>query len=203
MLQPTFTNFYNIEYQSELWQKCLAEIKKNCQHDYLYENYKNLNPELYLFFNGIIHNGNIVAFAGIEYSPHKWGDSIARVLTRYWIHPTFRSNNLTKWTAKKIKITPLILSPQIEFLKTCDYIKAAFMTREGTRKRGLEQFLKIARLVNDCNFRIVDGLYNVCEPMDVIPESCKQMIAVSNLKEFNWDEYLKNIQQKGLIKRLL
>lgn len=202
MVQPNFTNFHNIEYQSELWQQCLEEIRLRCQKDSLYENYRNLNPESYLFFNGLVYDKKIVAFAGIEHSPHKWGFSIARVLTRYWIHPNFRSHSLTKWTAKKIKITPLILTPQIDFLKTLNYIKAAFITRHGNYKKGLQQFLKITNMSNDCNFYIVDGQFNVCEPMNKVPESCKQIIAVTNLKNFDWSQYLETIQKQGMLKRV-
>jgi hypothetical protein len=203
MPQNTFTNFYNISYDSELWQNCLREIRETCQQDYLYENYIDLNPEAYFFFNGIIHNGKIAAFAAIEHAPHKWGDAVARVLTRYWIHPDFRSHNLTKWTAKKVKVTPSVLGPQIEFLKTHKSIKIAMMTRQGNHRRGLEQFLKITNSVKDCNFEIVDGLFNVCEPMEEVPESCQQLIALSKIDEFDWSQYLQTMQNHGLLKRVL
>jgi hypothetical protein len=202
MSENAFTNFYNISYNSELWQNCLYEIQKTCQQDYLYENYINLNPEHYFFFNGIIHNKTIAAFAAIEYSPHKWGNAVARVLTRYWIHPNFRSHNLTKWTAKKVKVTPFVLGPQIEFLKSHKNIKIAMMTRQGSHRRGLDQFLKITNTIKDCNFELLSGLFNVCEPMIKIPEPCQQHIAISKLEEFNWDQYLQTMQDQGRLKRM-
>jgi len=197
-----FTNFYNISYSSDLWQDCLKEIRVSCQADHLYENYLDIRPENYLFFNGVICKDKIVAFGAIEHSPSKWSKSIARVLTRFWIHPDFRGHSLTKWTEKKIKMTPLVLKPQLDFLKNHNDIEVAMITRQGKHYRWLRQFLKITNLVDNCKFQIVDGIYNVCEPMEQVPESCKQKIMILPLKNINWNLYQASLDNKGLLKRL-
>jgi len=194
-----FENFSNISYNSKIWQQCLTEIQNTCQGDYLYKNYLNIDPESYLFFNGVMRENKIIAFGAIEKSPNKWGDSLVRVLTRFWIHPSYRSKGLTKWGDNKIRFSPLVLKPQIEFLKSYQDVKIAMITREGKNLKSFREITRLANTVNDCKFEIVNGKFNVCEPMDFIPYSCKQFIALSPLVDFDYVQYLKEVQQLGML----
>jgi len=200
MILTDLSKFYNIKNDSDIWQNCLTFIRDNCRTDQLYKNYLNLDPEKFFFFNGVIHNNEIISFGGIEYSPTKWGENIARVLTRFWIHPSYRSQGLTKWQGNHTRLSPLVLAPQIEFLKTHSQIKLAMISREGRYKNSFSYFLELANSVKDCNFKLIDGVYNVCEPMDIVPLSCKQLIAISCLAPFDYKLYLRKLQQTGLLR---
>lgn len=200
MILTGLSKFYNIKNNSSLWQNCLDFIENNCHADPLYKNYLNLDPEKFFFFNGTIHNDEIISFGGIEYSPNKWGENIARVLTRFWIHPAYRSQGLTKWQGNHTRLSPLVLAPQIEFLKTHNKIKLAMISREGRYKNSFSYFLELANSVEDCNFKLIDGIYNVCEPMDIVPPSCKQLVAVSCLAPFDYKLHLQELQQTGLLR---
>jgi hypothetical protein len=201
MLHTDLIKFYKISNNSHLWQSCLEYIRSNCKHDPLYKNYVELNPDQYLFFNGIIYGNRIISFGGIEHSPAKWGDSTARILTRFWIHPDFRSHNLTKWTQTKIRYSPLVLKPQLEFLKSQTNIKVAMITREGKYKNSFRYFLNLVNKSSEYQFQLLDGLYNVCEPMNQVPDSCKQMIALSPLESINLNKYISNLQENGFLKQ--
>lgn len=201
MVEHTFTNFSQIDPKSKLWKNCLRFIKSSCHNDPLYKNYLNLDPSEFLFFNGIIHNDMIVSFGGIEYSPHKWGTGVARVLTRFWIHPDYRSRSLTKWSNNSIRFSPLVLEPQIEFLKKQKDIRIAMITREGNYKNSFKEIVRLANTVKNCNFKIINGLHNICEPLCEVPDSCKQMIAICPLSFFGYEKYLDDLQSEGFLKK--
>jgi len=199
MTQDTLTNFYQIDDNSEMWIQCLDFIKTSCTTDPLQKNYLNLKPSKFLFFNGITDGEKIISFGGIEKSPNKWGDSLVRVLTRFWLHPDYRSKGLTKWGDDKIRFSPLVLAPQIEFLRSCQDIKIAMITREGNNLNSFREIVRLVNTVDNCKFKIVDGKFNVCEPMDFIPQSCRQFIALSPLVEVDYFEYLQEVQRLGML----
>jgi hypothetical protein len=165
-----------------LWTQCKNYIRYHCKTDSLYDNYANLEPENYSYFNCALIDDRIVSFGAVEISEEKWGPEIARVLTRFWIHPDFRSSGLTKWGSQNIRFSPLILKPQLDFLQTSSKIKAAMITREGKYRNSFNEIIRLANTVSQNNFTVLPGKYNVCEPMHYVPEGCRQMIALCPLK---------------------
>lgn len=186
-----------------LWDHCRNYIRSNCQTDPLYDNYKDLDPTQYLYFNCAVLDGQIVSFGAIEASTKKWSSSIARVLTRFWIHPDFRSTGLTKWNDDKIRFSPMILKSQLEFLKNHHEIEIAMITREGRYQNSFKEIVRLANTVSEKEFVIMPGKYNVCEPMDRVPESCKQMIALSSLKGTSTEKTFDEITLTGRFRQTL
>ena len=121
----------------------------------LYKNYVDLEPKNYLYFNCVVHKNRIISFGAIERSSEKWGDTIVRVLTRFWIHPEYRSHSLTKWCKNKIRFSPIILKKQIEFLKSInDGVEAMLITKEGNYEKSFEKIINLANTVSTDAFKI-------------------------------------------------
>jgi hypothetical protein len=166
------------------WLACLDYLKINCQQDTLYQNYINLELDNFLTFTAVIYQDEIVSFGGAEMRQDRWGDNIARALTRFWISPKYRSQGLTKWRNDSIKFSPIVLKSQLTFLKTIDSIKAVIITREGKYLKSFGEIIRLANTVSNQEFQIMPGRYNVCECMDDPPESCRQFVAVNNIEIF-------------------
>jgi hypothetical protein len=187
--------------EEKQWEECKHDIKRLCEKDPLYKNYVDLSPENYYHFNAVTYNDKIISFGGIEYSPNKWGSEIARVLTRFWIHPDYRSKNLTKWSNNEIRYSPLILRAQIDFLKQQSKIKVAMITREGKYLRSFKEIVRLAKTVCD-DFEIIPGVFNVCERMPTVPHSCRQMIALAQLSDIEKKIVFHNCQINGYLKEI-
>jgi hypothetical protein len=181
----------NIKKQDPIWIDCLSIIKNKCKDDPLIENYLDLNPENYFYFVSLIVDDNIISFGAIEKSPNKWGESLVRVLTRFWIHPDFRSNGFTKWGDHRPRFSPIILKNQLEFLETKKEIKAAMITREGNYLKSFKEIIRLANTVSKNPFEILKNRYNVCGSMEIVPESCKQFVAVSLLQNSTIENVLE------------
>lgn len=183
---------------SQLWQDCKNFIESNCYKDNLYKNYLEIDFDKFLFFNCLISEGKIVSFGGVEYSPSKWGIKIARVLSKFWIHPEYRSSSLTKWSERKVRFSPLILSPQLKFLKSQDTIKVAMITREGDYRKSFKEISRLASTVCNDPFDLLEGRYNICR-INHKDEACWQMISLSALGKENKFEIFKKAQQLGFL----
>lgn len=175
----------------DLWQDCMETIKIRCHSDPLFKNYININPDQYHYFVTAVYENTIVSFGAIEYAPHKWGKKIARVLTRFWIHPDFRSKGLTKWgRSNNIRFSPIILGAQLEFLKTQNNIKVAMITREGKYSKSFKEITKLSSSVSDDPFEISENIHNVCG--DSNDSSCYQMVALSSIGvEDKWNIFFE------------
>ena len=135
-------NFDQIEYSQ--WTACLEKIKKYGSKDTLFENYINLDPSKFLYFSFVLKNNEIISFGGIEHSPHKWGEKLCRVLTRFWIDPEYRSQSLTRWSNTSTRYSPLVFKHQLEYLETNKQIEQR--RHETNRQKGRE--LKSAELLS-------------------------------------------------------
>lgn len=163
----------------DVWNECMETIKSCCHADPLYKNYLNLSPEQYYYFVTAIVENRIVSFGAIEYAPHKWGENIARVLTRFWIHPDYRSKGLTKWGPNAVRFSPIILGAQMKFLDSQNKIKVAMITREGQYSKSFKKITKLASSVSADSFDILENTHNVCGNSS--DDSCYQMIALSSI----------------------
>lgn len=183
-----------------LWNECLDVIQNRCFQDPLFKNYLNLDPSKYFYFSTIVYENKIISFGAIEYSPKKWGDEIARVLTRFWIHPDYRSNGLTKWGDHSIRFSPLILRSQLNFLKDHNKIKVAMITREGKYKKSFEEISRLATQVAEDSFEIADEVYNVCGDSEDL--SCYQMVSLSSLySDIDKWKIFQRAKQQGHFKK--
>jgi hypothetical protein len=180
------------------WSRCLDTIRNRCNSDPLIENYLKIVPKNYYHFVAAVYADQIISFGAIEHSPQKWGPYIARVLTRFWIHPDFRTHSLTKWGAGNIRFSPIILKPQLEFLKSQNDIKVAMITRQGKYKKSFMEICRLSSEVAADNFEIDDKIYNVCGNSD--DESCYQMIALSSINHADKWSILNNAVSSGFFR---
>jgi hypothetical protein len=185
----------HIKDHDQLWLDCLSYIKENCRDDSLYENYLSINLDNFNIFSVAIYNDTIVSFGGLEQRKDRWGEHIFRALTRFWIHPEYRTKSLTKWSSDKIRFSPIILKSQIEYFKDYDNEYAIMITREGKYLRSFQEIIRLANSVSEKTFTMLEGRFNVCSPDYTAPESCKQYIAVTDKKLFY------KAQQQGFFKR--
>jgi hypothetical protein len=198
MIESELEFFSDLDGKNKLWQDCKQFIEKNCVNDPLYNNYLNLDNKKFLFFNGLIHCEKIISFGGIEYSPSKWGIDIARVLTRFWIHPDYRSQGLTKWSKNKLRFSPIILRKQLDFLKSQPHIKVAMITREGEYNKSFLEIVRLSSSVSDDSFEIISGLHKLDRRAD---DNNYQMIALSSLsKETNKVDVFSKAKKLGFFK---
>jgi hypothetical protein len=158
----------------------------------------NINLDQFICFSCIFHKEEIVSFGGIEYAPDKWGADLCRVLTRFWIHPSKRSQALTKWDESKIRFSPLVLKHQLDFLKSHRTISLAMITREGNYTKSFHEIIRLSNTVSDTPFEIQPGKYNVCHPL----EYCPQMIALRALNSSMITDTLAKTMSQGFLKRL-
>lgn len=180
-----------------LWAETQQTIKDHCKNDPLYENYLDLDPSNYIHFSVVVYKNTIVSFGAVEYSPDRWGSEIVRVLTRFWIHPEYRSPGMTRWGPSRIRFSSLILPSQLTFLKSHHPDKIKMITREGDYKNSFGEIVKLANravVEKEDIFFVQEGLYNVCGPDHV----CAQMIALSG----DYEPVLAAAQELGYLNKL-
>lgn len=172
-------------------------IKSNCKEDLLYENYANLKLEDFISLTAVLEDKEIVALSGVQFNIKKWGLHTVRMSTRFWMHPKYRINSLSKFDpASRFYFNSQLMIPaQLEFLKNYN-AKYAIITREGNYRRSYQKFIKLVNYHNKTNFIVLDGLYNVCEPMEEVPESCQQIIAYYSLDGSDFLIELEKLQQE-------
>ena len=181
---------HSIEYEDQ-WNQCMQYLKEACREDELYENYLDIDLKKFLNFTAVLYNEEIISFGGVERRADRWGETIVRALTRFWISPKYRTSGLTKWRSDSIKFSPIVLESQLKVLKTMPEIKAVMITREGNYLKSFKEIIRLANTVSEQKFVIMPGRYNVCECMDNPPNSCRQFVAINN------PEYLRKAQLRG------
>jgi hypothetical protein len=85
---------------------------------------------------------------------------------------------------------------QLAFVKSLG-ISFAIITREGEYRRSFGKFIDLVNHHNSTKFTVLDGLFNVCQPMECVPDSCKQIIAVYNLYSLSFDTELTELSKQG------
>lgn len=166
------------------WINCLEYIKNYCQTDDLYENYLNIDLEKFLNFTGLMHNDKIICFGAVDSRPRGWGDRTVRALTRFWIHPDYRTKGLTKWRDNGFKFSPTILEAQLRFIKQSVDHDAVIITREGNYLRSFREIVRLANTVSEKEFFIIPGKFNICRVSDNPRPSCLQFVATDNVEHF-------------------
>jgi hypothetical protein len=176
-----------------LWNNCLTYIKENCHSDPLYQNYVNLKKQDFISIAITIEDNAILAFSCAQFNVKKWGDQIARVSTRFWLHPSVRSKGLTKFTpgANTWYNSQYMMRYQLDAVNQLN-LPASFISREGNYKNSFQKYINLVNNYNDTNFILLDGLYTVCGPMSEVPDSCKQMIAVNVKDKVDPEYFIRN-----------
>jgi hypothetical protein len=184
-----------------LWLECLEYLNQHCSSDELFENYKLLNPFNFEHFVGVVLDDRIVSFGAVDRQANRWGRGIVRALTRFWIHPEYRSQSLTKWTTDSIKYSPTVLEPQLKYIISQPNTHAVIITREGNYQRSFNEIIRLANTVTENKFVIMPGRYNVCGSA-AVGDSCSQMVAISSLIDISAEEIFKQHQSMGYFKEL-
>ena len=167
-----------------------------CQSDPLYLNYSTLDIKDFVCLTAVLEQNEIIALSGVQYLPDRWGENIARISTRFWIHPTYRINSLSKFKHDyRLYFNSQLMIPfQLKFIKSLG-VSFAIITREGEYRRSFSKFIDLVNHHNGTMFNILDGLYNVCQPMTCVPDSCKQLIAVHTLNNSNFSNELSELSK--------
>jgi hypothetical protein len=190
---PIFVDICVSDQYDQLWNNCLTYIRENCQNDPLYQNYLNLKKQDFISIAVTVEDNAILAFSCAQINVKKWGDQIARVSTRFWLHPSVRSKGLTKFTpgANTWYNSQYMMRYQLDAVEKLN-LPASFISREGNYKNSFQKYINLVNNYNDTNFILLDGLYAVCGPMDKIPDSCKQMIAVNVKDKIDLTDFICN-----------
>ena len=184
----------------KLWIDCMSFIEKECRSDKLYENYLNIDLGRFLSLAIVIENDKIIAFGGAEVNQSRWGDNVSRVLSRFWISPTHRHQIVSINSSKNY--SPLILDINLKSLRNHEKIKLAMITLQDDGKNSFKRIIDIANTVTENKFQILEGKFNVCGILNPVPESCKQMIGISQLDySVDKNEILADLFSKGLLKK--
>jgi hypothetical protein len=109
------------------------------------------------------------------------------------LHPSVRSKGLTKFTpgANTWYNSQYMMRYQLDAVEKLN-LPASFISREGNYKNSFQKYINLVNNYNDTNFILLDGLYAVCGPMDKIPDSCKQMIAVNVKDKIDLTDFICN-----------
>lgn len=173
-------------------------IKEHCRLDPLYENYENLDLKDFICVTAVIDNNNIVALSGVQHKPERWGENTVRMSTRFWMHPKYRINALSKYDpVQRFYFNSQLMIPyQLNYLKTSG-VKFAIITREGNYRRSFTKFIELVNYHNKTNFVVLNGIFNVCNHMLPVPESCQQIVAVHSFDNTLFDNELANLHREN------
>jgi hypothetical protein len=164
-------------YNDELWSQCLAYIKSNCQQDVLYENYIVLDKKDFISLPVAIIDNKIVAFSGAQFRPTEWGHNIARISSRFWIHPEYRRHTLSKFEdhTQPWYNSEFLIKCQIEEVNRLG-IPHMFISREGNYKKSFQKYINLVNKYNETNFRLMDEYYLIQKTPQLIAVHSKDNI---------------------------
>lgn len=156
-----------------LWDQYQSYLEST--NDRLKDNYVGLDPRDFACFPVVIIDNQIVCFSALQLSEVKWGPGIGRVSTRLWLHPEYRHTGKFTGGGKYLNTTYCV-PLQLAKAKLLG-IDCVFISREHTPK-AFEHYLELVQTNCGINFDLEPTRYNVCGPQYVVPESCKQWVAV-------------------------
>jgi len=172
------------QFDEKLWTQFQEYIVTS--DDSLNDNYIGLDPTEFLSFPAVVVDDKIICFSGLQINNDRWGHGIGRCSARMWIHPDHRFKGMIKFTGgPKFLNTTHCLPIQLAVAKqhNLDYV---FISREHNL-RGFEQYLELIKINCETLFILDKRKYNVCGAQDPVPESCKQWVAVHDLKNNGFD----------------
>jgi hypothetical protein len=160
-------------FDQKLWDK--YQIYLSTTDDALKDNYIGLNPQDFACFPVVIINDQIVCFSALQLSDEKWGPGIGRVSTRMWLHPDYRHTG--KFTGGDKFLNTTYCLPLQLAKATILGLDSVFISREHN-PIAFKHYLDLIKINCNTVFDLENTQYNVCGPQHVIPESCKQWVAV-------------------------
>lgn len=185
------TNQYN-----QLWDNVQQTIASS--DDLLKSNYVGLDPKSFVSLPVVIADNKIVCFSGLQISQKKWGDKIGRCSARMWIDPEYRFKHITRFTGgNRFLNTTYSLPLQIAAANVLK-LDCLFISRE-TNLLGFKEYLKLIKINCRVEFVLEPTQYNVCGPQNVVPESCKQYVAVLHLTNTGADRWQQQMNGYKII----
>jgi hypothetical protein len=182
-------------FDQELWNQYQQYL--NTTDDRLKDNYVGLDPRDFSCFPVVVIDNQIVCFSALQLNKAKWGDGIGRVSTRLWIHPDYRHNG--KFTGgDKFLNTTYCLPLQLAKAKLLG-LDCVFISREHT-PTAFEHYLDLIKINCNIMFNLERERYNVCGPQEIVPESCKQWVAVHCFNNTGVDRWTTQMRQYVLQK---
>lgn len=163
--------------------------------DKLKNNYKEIDLSMFISFYVAIKQEQILGFSGLQYMPDRWGKSIARCMSRFYLHPDARHGASL---FQSPLLTEKILPMQINDATLFD-LDTIFISRERGRL-SFEKGIRYLRSKNPMiNFMMLNDRYNVCGPMESVPESCKQHVAVMHLNDRGQDTWNLDLSKHRIV----
>lgn len=172
------------------WEQCLDYIEHSCLDDPLHKNYINLKKLDFISLPVVILDNKIIAFSGAQIKD-EWGPNIARVSSRFWIHPLHR-HSITKFNESSGPWynSEYLIKVQLEEIRKKE-IPHVFISREGEYRKSFQKFIDLVNYYNQTNFKILDDYYNIL----TVP----QLLAVHSFEGNNLEQYLI---EETLIKKI-
>ena len=175
---------------SHLWNSVQETIASS--NDLLKSNYRELDPKSFASLPVVIIDNKIVCFSGLQTNQTRWGPGIGRCSARMWIHPEYRFKHVTRFTGgDRFLNTTYSLPLQIAVAKIQN-LNCLFISRE-TNLVGFKEYLKLIKINCGVDFTLEPVQYNVCGPQKVVPESCRQYVAILHLSDSGprcWQDYM-------------
>ena len=174
------------DFDELLWRKAINQIADS--NDPLRENYLTLTPQDFVCLPVLIHRDEIICFSGLQLNADRWTRDYARINARMWIAPEWRHHGPGKMSqASKYLNTQYLLPIQLDYARKID-LKGVFISREGNYRRFLQQYCKLIKVNAGVEFTVLENLYNVCGCLNLVPENCKQLIALHTFDDNmqNW-----------------
>jgi hypothetical protein len=177
-----------------LWFETLEKISLGS--DKLKNNYKEIDLTMFISFHVAVKQDEILGFSGLQYMPDRWGKSIARCMSRFYLRPDFRHGHSI--FHKPFQITETVLPMQINDAREHGF-DIVFMSREKG-KFSFEKSVKYLKSKNSLiDFNLLTDRYNVCGSVEPVPESCKQYISIMNLNDQGNDTWNRDMLKHKII----
>lgn len=176
------TDLVKTDQYNKHWEDCLSFISEKCRADSLYKNYISLQKTDFISLPAVIIDNKIIAFSGAQVKD-EWGPNIARLSSRFWIHPDYR-HSLSKFEYSQ---TPWYNSEyliQHQLKEVAERkIPHLFISRQGNVRNGFQKFINLVNRFNNTEFQVLEGLWNI--------SNVPQIVAMYSFAGTNFKQYLK------------
>jgi hypothetical protein len=171
----------------QMWFNIIEQIDTG--NDPLKDNYLTINFDDFKSFTAVVFDNTIIAFSGLQHNSKRWGDKSGRLLSRFYISPTYRHGlSLFNSTLYTEFMLPIQLAAARNLKLTSVFI---------SREQGINSFGKFITYINqtisDTNFTVLNGKYDVCGIENPVPDSCKQYVALKLLSDNGKDDWNKKM----------
>lgn len=178
-----------------LWKDFFRTLDQT--QDLLKANYVDLDPSSFSSLPVVIRDDKIICFSGLQVNVDRWGPGIGRCSSRMWYHPDYRIKGLKKFSGGDRFLNSRFCVP-MQLAAARDLgLDCVFISKENNFK-GFKQYVELLKINARVDFSLEEKFYNVCGTMDIIPESCKQIVAVHYLTDQGPAVWQRNMGQHQL-----